>query len=117
MARPGLYRSRYSTNLLLIGGGWSIGRLVTGIRPGVMMTPPLIIHTTAPSTSGQTRVRSTRSWPTSRLFSRNKAITVGEIDGLIGPLTRDALAAYQQAAGLPPTASVDRPTLESLGLT
>jgi hypothetical protein len=41
----------------------------------------------------------------------------GEIDGLVGPLTRDALAAYQQAAGLPPTASIDQPTLESLGLT
>jgi hypothetical protein len=41
----------------------------------------------------------------------------GEIDGLLGPLTRDALAAYQQAAGLPPTAAVDQPTLESLGLT
>lgn len=41
----------------------------------------------------------------------------GEIDGLVGPLTRDALAAYQQAAGLPPTASIDQPTLESLGLS
>ena len=41
----------------------------------------------------------------------------GEVDGLVGPLTRDALAAYQQAAGLPPTASVDEPTLESLGLS
>lgn len=41
----------------------------------------------------------------------------GEVDGLIGPFTRDALAAYQQAAGLPPTASVDQPTLESLGLS
>jgi hypothetical protein len=41
----------------------------------------------------------------------------GEVDGLVGPLTRDALAAYQQAAGLPPTASIDQPTLESLGLS
>ena len=41
----------------------------------------------------------------------------GEIDGLVGPLTRDALAAYQQAAGLPATAAVDQPTLESLGLS
>src|SRR5688572_22345591 len=41
----------------------------------------------------------------------------GEIDGLVGPLTREALAAYQAAAGLPATASIDEPTLESLGLT
>jgi len=41
----------------------------------------------------------------------------GEIDGLVGPQTREALTAYQEAAGLPPTASVDEPTLESLGLS
>ncbi|HYJ04145.1 MAG TPA: peptidoglycan-binding protein [Chthoniobacterales bacterium] len=41
----------------------------------------------------------------------------GEIDGLVGPLTREALAAYQSAAGLPPTAAIDEPTLDSLGLT
>ena len=41
----------------------------------------------------------------------------GEVDGLVGPQTREALAAYQAAAGLPATASIDEPTLESLGLT
>jgi hypothetical protein len=41
----------------------------------------------------------------------------GEVDGLVGPMTREALAAYQAAAGLPATASIDEPTLESLGLT
>ena len=41
----------------------------------------------------------------------------GEVDGLVGPLTREALTAYQAAAGLPPTASIDEPTLNSLGLT
>ena len=40
----------------------------------------------------------------------------GEVDGLVGPLTQEALAAYQSAQGLPPTAAVDEPTLESLGL-
>jgi hypothetical protein len=41
----------------------------------------------------------------------------GEVDGLVGPLTREALAAYQSEAGLPPTAAIDEPTLDSLGLT
>jgi hypothetical protein len=41
----------------------------------------------------------------------------GEVDGLVGPQTREALSAYQEAAGLPPTASIDEPTLESLGLS
>jgi len=40
----------------------------------------------------------------------------GEVDGLLGPLTRQALAEYQQAAGLYTTQTIDQPTLESLGL-
>ena len=41
----------------------------------------------------------------------------GEVDGLVGPLTQEALAAYQSAQGLPPTAAIDQPTLDSLGLS
>src|SRR6266498_2679848 len=41
----------------------------------------------------------------------------GEVDGLIGPLTREALANYQRDHGLYETASIDQPTLESLGMT
>jgi hypothetical protein len=40
----------------------------------------------------------------------------GEVDGLVGPLTQEALAAYQSAQGLEPTAAIDQPTLESLGV-
>src|SRR5437667_1926718 len=39
----------------------------------------------------------------------------GEVDGLLGPLTRDALAAYQADQGLTTTAAIDEPTLDSLG--
>jgi putative peptidoglycan binding protein len=41
----------------------------------------------------------------------------GEVDGLIGPLTREAVANYQRDHGLYETASIDQPTLESLGMT
>ena len=40
----------------------------------------------------------------------------GEVDGLVGPLTQEALAAYQSAQGLEATAAIDQPTLESLGM-
>jgi hypothetical protein len=40
----------------------------------------------------------------------------GEVDGLVGPLTQEALAAYQSAQGLEATAAIDQPTLESLGI-
>jgi hypothetical protein len=41
----------------------------------------------------------------------------GEVDGILGPQTRAALAEYQQANGLEPTAAVDEPTLDSLGMS
>jgi len=40
----------------------------------------------------------------------------GEVDGLLGPLTRQALAEYQSANGLYATETIDQPTLSSLGL-
>jgi Putative peptidoglycan binding domain len=41
----------------------------------------------------------------------------GEVDGLLGPLTRTAIADYQRNHGLYETAAIDQPTLESLGMT
>jgi Putative peptidoglycan binding domain len=41
----------------------------------------------------------------------------GEVDGLLGPLTREAIAAYQSEQGLYTTSAIDQPTLESLGMT
>jgi hypothetical protein len=40
----------------------------------------------------------------------------GEVDGLIGPLTREAIVNYQRDHGLYETAAIDQPTLESLGM-
>src|SRR5438552_13838149 len=41
----------------------------------------------------------------------------GEVDGLLGPLTREALTAYQADQGLMTTAAIDQPTLDSLGVS
>ena len=40
----------------------------------------------------------------------------GEVDGLLGPLTREALTGYQSDNGLYTTAAIDEPTLDSLGM-
>jgi hypothetical protein len=40
----------------------------------------------------------------------------GEVDGLLGPLTRQALTAYQADHGLYTTEVIDEPTLQSLGM-
>ena len=41
----------------------------------------------------------------------------GDVDGLVGPLTRAALASYQRDHGLYETAAIDQPTLQALGMT
>jgi len=41
----------------------------------------------------------------------------GNVDGQLGPQTRDALGAYQADHNLEVTSAVDEPTVESLGLT
>jgi len=41
----------------------------------------------------------------------------GEVDGLLGPMTREALTAYQADQGLTVTAVIDEPTLDSLGMS
>ena len=41
----------------------------------------------------------------------------GDVDGLIGPLTRGAIADYQRDHGLYTTSTIDQPTLQALGMT
>src|SRR3954470_19597203 len=40
----------------------------------------------------------------------------GPIDGILGPMTREAIAAYQADNGLAVTSAIDEPTLATLGL-
>src|SRR6266568_9061692 len=40
----------------------------------------------------------------------------GEVDGLLGPLTRAAIADYQRDHRLYVTSAIDQPTLQSLGM-
>jgi hypothetical protein len=40
----------------------------------------------------------------------------GPIDGVLGPMTREAIAAYQADNGLAVTSAIDEPTLATLGL-
>jgi Putative peptidoglycan binding domain len=41
----------------------------------------------------------------------------GDVDGLVGPLTRAAIADYQRDHALYVTSAIDQPTLQSLGMT
>ncbi|MEO7932354.1 MAG: peptidoglycan-binding protein [Chthoniobacterales bacterium] len=63
-----------------------------------------------------------RAEPLDRVIADVQAILqeqgyyTGEVDGLLGPLTREALVGYQGDNGLYRTAVIDEPTLSSLGL-
>ncbi len=41
----------------------------------------------------------------------------GEVDGQVGPKTRDAIGVYQADHNLEVTSAIDEPTVEALGLT
>jgi hypothetical protein len=51
-----------------------------------------------------------------QLALQQQGYYAGSIDGLLGPQTRGALAAFQSDNGLAVTSAVDKPTLQTLGL-
>ena len=111
------YRSRYSNNLLLIGGGWYFWDAgywypAWGYDDAAAYYPydgPIYVGSNArPFDQVVADVQA---------VLQEQGFYKGEVDGLVGPLTREALTAYQSAQGLPPTAAIDQPTLDSLGLS
>jgi hypothetical protein len=111
----GWYRSRYS-RVELIGGGyyyWNNGYWYPawGYSPSAQYYaydgPIYVGH---------------RAEPPDKVIADVQAVLQemgyyrGEVDGLLGPLTREALTAYQADNGLTQTAAIDQPTLDSLGM-
>ena len=88
----------------------------TGIQHGVTTLQLNIIPTMGPS------MWVSRAEPPDQVIADTQALLQqmgyyrGEVDGLLGPLTREALTAYQNDQGLTATAVIDQPTLDSLGL-
>jgi hypothetical protein len=111
------YRSRYSTNLSLIGGGWYYWEAGYWYPAWGYDDAAAYYPYDGPIYVGSNPRPFDQVVADVQAVLQEQGYYVGEVDGLLGPLTRDALAAYQQAAGLAPTASVDQPTLESLGLS
>jgi hypothetical protein len=112
----GWYRSRYP-RVELIGGGyyyWNNGYWYPawGYSPSVQY-----YAYDGPIYVGQ------RAEPPDKVIADVQAVLQqmgyyrGEVDGLLGPLTREALAAYQADQGLTTTEAIDEPTLESLGMS
>jgi hypothetical protein len=111
----GWYRSRY-TRVELIGGGYYYFN--NGFwYPAWGYEPSAAYYAyDGPIYVGQ------RAEPPDKVIADVQAVLQemgyyrGEVDGLLGPLTRDALTAYQADQGLATTAAIDQPTLDSLGM-
>jgi Putative peptidoglycan binding domain len=110
------WHSRYASNILLIGGGyyyWNSGYWYPawGYDSAYSYYPydgPIYV--------GDNQVPFDRVLANVQSSLQEQGYYRGEIDGLMGPLTRDALANYQRDHGLVSTAALDQPTLASLGL-
>ena len=115
MHDQGWYRSRYS-RVELIGGGyyyWNAGYWYPawGYNPSAsyyVYDGPIYVGSQAePPDQVIANVQAAL---------QDQGYYQGEVDGLLGPLTRQALTGYQSDNGLYTTAAIDEPTLASLGL-
>lgn len=106
----------HHTRIVLIGGGWYFWNTgfwypAWGYDPGYAYYPydgPIYAYNDLPPDQVIANVQAAL---------QEEGYYQGEVDGLLGPLTRAALADYQRDHGLYTTAAIDEPTLDSLGLT
>ena len=109
--------SHYHSNILLIGGGWYFWNAGFWYPAWGYDTGAAYYPYDGPIYTGSSSRHADQVIADVQAVLQHQGFYQGEVDGLLGPLTRDALAAYQDAKGLERTAAIDQPTLESLGLT
>lgn len=112
----GWWQANYAANLLLIAGGWYYWNAgywypAWGYDPGAAYYPY-----DGPIYTGETRRPFDEVVADVQASLQEQGYYHGEVDGLMGPLTRTALADFQRDHGLITTAALDQPTLASLGL-
>ena len=111
----GWWHNHYD-RIVLISGGWYFWNAgywypAWGYEPAVAYYPyngPIYAYNNLPPDQVISNVQSAL---------QAEGYYQGEVDGLLGPETRAALANYQQAHGLYTTEAIDEPTLESLGMS
>jgi hypothetical protein len=109
------WRSRYNTTFVLFGGGyyywWN-----DYWYPAYGYSPYFNNYAYGEPIYGYNNLNPGQVLENVQLALRDQGYYPGAIDGLIGPQTRSALAAFQRDHGLVVTAAVDEPTLVTLGL-
>jgi hypothetical protein len=111
----GWWRSHYNNRVVFVYGGWyawNAGYWIPawGYAPNAYYAydGPIYGYNNLPPDQVIANVQTAL---------QEQGLYQGEVDGLLGPQTRAAIADYQRANGLAETAAIDQPTLESLGMT
>ena len=112
----GWWRSNYGADLLLIGGGWYYWNSGYWYPAWGYDQSAAYYPYDGPIYVGDNRVPFDQVVADCQATLQEQGYYKGEVDGLMGPLTRDALASFQRDHGLISTAALDQPTLASLGL-
>lgn len=113
----GWWQARYAANLLLIAGGWYYWDAGYWYPAWGYDTGAAYYPYDGPIYVGENRVPFDQVVADCQATLQEQGYYHGEVDGLMGPLTRQALADFQRDRGLVTTAAIDQPTLESLGLS
>ena len=111
----GWWHNHYD-RIVLISGGWYFLNAgywapAWGYNSGAAYYPyngPIYAYNNLPPDQVVANVQSTL---------QTQGYYRGEVDGLLGPKTRAALASYQGDNGLYTTEAIDEPTLRSLGMS
>jgi Putative peptidoglycan binding domain len=110
------WHNHYGRNLVLIGGGWyflnnGFWAPAWGYNPAQAYYPyngPIYAYRNLPPDQVIANVQANL---------QDQGYYTGEVDGLLGPLTQEALVNFQNANDLAPTGSIDEPTLDALGMS
>jgi len=111
------YHSRYNKYLQLIAGGWYFWEAGYWAPAWGYDESAAYYPYDGPIYVGQNPRPFDQVLAEVQTVLQGQGFYRGEIDGLLGPATRAALAAYQTAQHLPPTGALDQPTLDTLGLS
>lgn len=111
----GWWRNHFNTTFVLFGGGYYYYDLGYWY-PAYGYSPIYNNYAYSEPIYGYNNLAPGQVLENVQLALRDLGYYRGPIDGLIGPETRSALAAYQQDQGLVVTSAVDEPTLVTLGL-
>ena len=111
----GWWHNHYN-RIVLISGGWYFWNAgywfpAWGYNPAVAYYPyngPIYAYNNLPPNQVIANVQSTL---------HAQGYYQGEVDGLLGPITRSALGNYQRDNSLYTTEAIDEPTLKSLGMS